>query len=99
MVVWCRFLPQFKQSEEITLDLSQTIQELHAERKRIVDLIRKVEEVQQYYSKRPAREETEKRRGRKSMGAAERRQVSERMKKYWAMQRAARAERTWAATG
>jgi hypothetical protein len=81
------------------LDLARTIQELHAERKRIIDLIHAVEAMRGYYTARPTREETVRRRGRKSMGAAERRQVSERMKKYWAMRRAAGKEQSWAASG
>jgi hypothetical protein len=81
------------------LDLSRTIQELHAERNRVVELIRAVEEVQRYYAAGPTQEEKGSRRGRKSMGTAERRQVSERMKKYWAQRRAAQGEQGWAATG
>lgn len=84
---------------EGTLDLSKTIQDLHAERKRIVDLIRAVEDVQGYFASRLARQETVRRRGRKSMDVAERLQVSERMKKYWAMRRATEEEQNWAATG
>jgi hypothetical protein len=84
---------------EDTLDLSKTIQELHAERDRLVGLIRAVEEVQQYYTSLPRREEKVSRRGRKSMGAAERRQVSERMKKYWALRREAEEGQELAATG
>jgi hypothetical protein len=81
------------------LDLTRTIQELHAERKRIIDLIHAVEEVRGYYTSRPAQGETVRRRGRKSMAAEERRQVSERMKKYWAIRRALQEEQSWAATG
>jgi hypothetical protein len=82
-----------------TLDLSRTIQELHAERKRIIDLIRAVEQVRGYYASRPAPRESVRRRGRKSMDVAERLQVSERMKKYWAMRRSTEEQQDWAATG
>ena len=81
------------------MDLNRTIQELHAERKRIIELIHAVEEVRGYYASRPTQEKTVRRRGRKSMAAAERRQVSERMKNYWAMRRRAQEEQSWAATG
>jgi len=72
---------------------------LHAERKRLVALIQAVEEVQQYYTSLPRSEENVSRRGRKSMGTAERRQVSERMKKYWALRRDAEEGQELAATG
>ncbi len=63
-------------------------------------MIRAVEDVQGYFASRPARQEmVRQRRGRKSMDVAERRQVSERMKKYWAMRRATEEEQNWAATG
>jgi hypothetical protein len=81
------------------LDLSKTIQELRAERQRLIDLIHAVEDVQQYYASMPRREQHVSRRGRKSMGTAERQQVSERMKKYWALRRAGQDGRGWAATG
>jgi hypothetical protein len=81
------------------LDLSKTIQELHAERDRLTGLIRAVEEVQQYYASAPKRQEKVSKRGRKSMDAAERRQVSERMRKYWAQRREAEEGQDLAATG
>ena len=69
------------------MDLFRTIQELHAERKRLVELIQAVEEIQGYYASRLALQKTRRRRGRKSMGTAERQQVSLRMRKYWEMRR------------
>ena len=69
------------------MNLSRAIQELHAERKRIVELIQAVEAVQEHYTSQPTREKRVRRRGRKSMGQAERQQVSERMKRYWAARR------------
>ena len=69
------------------MNLSRAIQELHAERKRIVELIQAVEALQEHYLSQPAREKKVRRRGRKSMGEVERQQVSERMKRYWAARR------------
>lgn len=81
------------------MDLFRAIQELHAERRRVVGLIQAVEEVRRYYGSLPAPKATSGRRGRKSMGRAERQEVSERMKKYWANRRAAQEGQDWAATG
>jgi hypothetical protein len=81
------------------LDLSRIIQDLHSEQNRITELIHALEEVQKYYASRPAREASVRRRGRKSMGEDERLQVSQRMRKYWAMRRASEEGQTWAATG
>jgi hypothetical protein len=80
------------------LDLHRTIQELHAERRRVIQLINAVEEIAQCYSL-PAGEKDVRRRGRKSMSAAERQQVSDRMRKYWAMRRATQQNESMAAIG
>ena len=80
------------------MDLYGTLKELHAERERILELIHAIEEVAGYYTP-AAREKPARRRGRKSMGAAEREQVSERMKKYWALRRAEQEREDLAATG
>jgi len=69
------------------LDLYRAIRELQAERKRVIDLIRAMEEVGHVYAP-AAGQATRSRRGRKSMGVAERQEVSERMRKYWARRRA-----------
>jgi hypothetical protein len=80
------------------LDLSRIIQELHTERKKIVELIRSMEDLQLSHSSRSARERSTGRRGRKSMDATERQQVSERMKKYWASRRSVEENQEFAAT-
>ena len=71
------------------MDLNQTITELRAERDRLAIAIAQLEmlactgnETQAIRVRSP--------RGRKWMGAAERREVSERMKRYWANRRKAR---------
>jgi hypothetical protein len=65
------------------MDLQRTLQELYAEREKLERAIASLEELQRTGSVPPAAPGG-KRRGRKSMGAAEREQVSARMKKYWA---------------
>ena len=67
------------------MDLLDTIQELRAERARIDAVIANLEALTQ--SGDGAAPTVHARRGRKFMGAAERREVSERMKKYWASRR------------
>ena len=67
------------------MDLLETIRELRAERDRIATTIANMEALNQ--SGNGTTSMVAARRGRKSMGAAERREVSERMKKYWASQR------------
>ena len=65
--------------------LAQLIASLKSERQKVERAIASLEEL--LHSEQPAvdGEEPPKRsRGRRSMGAEERRQVSERMKKYWA---------------
>jgi len=85
---------------KVILDLYRTIQELQEERKRVLDLIRAMEEVQRTYSlSLPTAKTTARRRGRKSMGEAERQQVSARMKQYWAIRRATPQYPHLAATG
>ncbi len=67
------------------MDLYKTIRTLHEERERLDRLITSLEQLQ---ADGPAEIRTRHRRGRKGMGAEERRQVSERMRKYWAGRRA-----------
>lgn len=70
------------------MDIMQMIRELHAERDRVTKAIEALEEM----AARVNAFENKTRRGRKAMSEAERRVVSERMKKYWAKRRqAARA--------
>ena len=70
------------------MDLHKVIQDLNAEKKRLERVIASLEELQRFagLSVPPAPASGE-RRGRKSMAAGERLEVSERMKKYWADQR------------
>jgi len=63
------------------MNLDQIIRELHDERNRLDRIIRALEE--QDLGAKPAKS----RRGRKSMDGEARKQVSERMKRYWASRR------------
>jgi hypothetical protein len=69
------------------MDISKTIQELYSEKEKVERAIASLEELQRVGWARPAVNLACKRRGRKSMDAQERRQVSERMKKYGASRR------------
>ena len=71
-------------AEWIWEDLGKALQDLYAEKGQIERIIVSLEELQA--STTTARH-TGKRRGRKSMGAAERAEVSLRMKQYWAARR------------
>lgn len=68
------------------MDLYKAIRALYDEKKRLDKLIESLEELHARGSRveRPA---VRSRRGRKKMSAAERLEVSERMKKYWAARR------------
>jgi hypothetical protein len=70
------------------VDLYRTIKTLHEERQRLTKLIESLQRLE-ISGNAPVRRKAPRRRGRKSMTAAERKQVSERMKKYWAARRAA----------
>jgi hypothetical protein len=74
------------------MDLYKAICELHAEKKRLEDAIASLEQLLE--AKTSSETATlvglKKRRGRKTMGPEERREVSERMKKYWDARRASR---------
>jgi hypothetical protein len=63
------------------MDLNETISQLRAERAQLEAVIAELEAFNTGNGHSPER------RGRKSMGAAERREVSARMKKYWASRR------------
>jgi len=65
------------------MDLYKAIQDLYAEKEKLERGIASLEELQRTASALPALPKSGKRRGRKSMSAKERREVSERMKKYW----------------
>jgi hypothetical protein len=71
------------------MDLAKTIEELRREKQKLDRVIASLEELQAAVTVAPLQK---KRRGRKSMGAEERREVSERMKKYWAARLAKRSQ-------
>jgi hypothetical protein len=74
------------------MDLQQTLQTLYTERAMLVQVSAALEDIRQH--KDGVRDlHHPKRRGRKFMGAQERRAVSERMKRYWAARHAAGARR------
>jgi hypothetical protein len=69
------------------MDLRKTIQDLYAEKEKLERVIASLEELQRAAEANPLVPGRSRRRGRKSMGAQERKDVSERMKKYWATRR------------
>lgn len=70
------------------MDLYKAIQDLYAEKEKLERVIASLEELQRAAGGGiPPQPSSGKRRGRKSMGAEERQEVSERMKKYWAKRR------------
>ena len=66
------------------MDLTRIIQQLYAERHRVRQAIATLEQFQQ---ERNTALPAHRKRGRKSMGAEERKAVAERMKTYWAKRR------------
>jgi hypothetical protein len=72
------------------MDLTKAMRELHLEKQRIDRAIASLEDLAH---DTPAPEAPGERRGRKSMGEAERRDVSARMKKYWASRRRSGCDR------
>jgi hypothetical protein len=71
------------------MDLYKAIQDLYAEKEKLERVIASLEELQRAGASVPEPAKPAKRRGRKSMTAAERQEVSERMRKYWASRRQA----------
>ena len=69
------------------MDLYKAIQELYAEKEKLERVIASLEELQKAAGSMPMPSRGGRRRGRKSMGAKERQEVSERMKRYWANRR------------
>lgn len=69
------------------MDLYKAIQDLYAEKEKLERVIASLEELQRTAGSVPALPKGVQRRGRKSMDAAERQEVSERMKRYWANRR------------
>ena len=71
------------------MDLYKAIRDLYAEKERLERVIASLEEMQRKMAE-AQKPGDGKRRGRKSMGAEERQEVSERMKRYWAKRREAK---------
>ena len=71
------------------MDLYKTIAELHGELEKLDRVIAALEELQRVNHSAEDLAIQPRRRGRKSMNAAERLEVAERMKKYWANRRRA----------
>lgn len=69
------------------MDLYKAIQDLYAEKEKLERVIASLEELQRSADSLPSLPKPVKRRGRKSMSAEERQEVSERMKKYWESRR------------
>jgi hypothetical protein len=69
------------------MDLYRAIQDLYAEREKLERVIASLEDLQRAAGGSIPPMQSEKRRGRKSMNAGERAEVSARMKKYWAGRR------------
>ena len=69
------------------MDLYKAIQDLYAEKEKLERVIASLEELQRTAGELPELPKTAKRRGRKSMNAQERLEVSERMKRYWESRR------------
>ncbi len=78
------------------MDLHKAIRELYAEKKRLEEAIASLEELVTTKSGAAALKleglQRRNRRGRKSMPPEERREVSERMKKYWEQRRSRQAK-------
>ncbi len=69
------------------MDLYKAIQDLYAEKEKLERVIASLEELQRTAGSIPMAPKPANRRGRKSMNAAQRQEVSERMRKYWASRR------------
>lgn len=69
------------------MDLYKVIQDLYAEKEKLERVIASLEDLQKTGSALPPVSKPPSRRGRKSMSSGERKEVSERMKKYWESRR------------
>lgn len=74
------------------MDLYKVIQDLYAEKEKLERVIASLEELQKSAGAIPPIPKAPGRRGRKSMSSGERKQVSERMKKYWESRRRGRKD-------
>ena len=73
--------------EKKQMDFSNALQELYAEKEKLEHSIALLEELQNSQVPGPSRVQAKSRRGRRTMGIEERRQVSARMRTYWANRR------------
>ena len=73
------------------MNLYEAIQRLYAQKKELESVIASLEKLRR--TSASSAPSTLKRRGRRSMGSAEREEVSKRMKKYWASRRKQRDAR------
>jgi hypothetical protein len=69
------------------VNFEKLIRDLYAQKEKLVQAIALLEDLAVYRQGTPHHAERSERRGRKSMGVDERREVSQRMKKYWAARR------------
>ena len=69
------------------MDLYKAIQDLYKEKEKLERVIASLEELQRAGGSVPEMPKAVKRRGRKSMNSTERKEVSERMRNYWASRR------------
>jgi hypothetical protein len=76
------------------MDLYKAIQDLYAEKEKLERVIASLEELQRSAGAAVPLPKPVQRRGRKSMNAEERQEVSERMRKYWAGRRNKKREAT-----
>lgn len=83
--MWPLTLPLFHPAEHARMDLYKAIKDLYEQKKRLDQVIASLEDLEKaagVAAKEPAR-----RRGRPGMDEKARREVSERMKRYWAKRR------------
>ena len=77
------------------MDLYESIQALYAEEEKLKRVIASLEDLQRAAGGEiPPMPKSAERRGRKSMGADERQEVSARIKKYWAGRRKGEHQKT-----
>ncbi len=69
------------------MDLHKVILDLYAEKEKLERVIASLEELQRSAGPVPGLPKAASSRGRKFMGSTERKEVSERMKKYWETRR------------
>jgi hypothetical protein len=72
------------------MDLTKALEQLYAEKEKLEQSIALLEELLEPEIQAPAPIQIKKRRGRRNMGLDERRQVSTRMRAYWAARRSQR---------